>query len=516
MAELMNEWSLLKSGSDIRGIATKLSDTDEITLTNVNIEKIIFGFLLLLKNASGLNFSQMTVAVGYDTRLSSDRIKIVAIQSLRSLGVTVYDCGISTTPSMYTAIKILSCTASIEITASHQPANYNGMKFFTINGGLSEDDIQMILEVAQSAQFQKIFKQNGMFEDGEVKEIRILDYYSSNIRKKICDTIGKKEEDKPLSGLKIVVDAGGGVGGFFVEEVLKPLGADVSGSVFLEPDGNFSNHMPNPEDPSAMESLKRATLAVRADIGIVFDTDVDRVAFVDEKGEEINRNKLIALASEIVLREHPGASIVTDSVTSDFLKLFIEERDGIHVKFKRGYHNVITAAKNLNSGGADCQLAIETSGHAAFRENNFIDDGAYLAAKIIIRLIQLKQENKNFGDILDDLKTEKEYLEIRLPIITRENEYSNIQKLFSHIKNSIKNVKSCEVDDTNVDGLRLKFNSHWQNGWCLLRKSIHEPVLVLFLESYISNGISLILSTIKPIFEKFDFFVDTSLLSIKK
>lgn len=123
-------------------------------------------------------------------------------------------------------------------------------------------------------------------------------------------------------GWKIVVDAGNGSGGFFAD-LLEDLGADVSGSQFLEPNGTFPNHVPNPEDPTAMESAARAVRSANADLGIVFDTDVDRSAVVAADGSEVNRNRLIAALSAIVLEEHPGSTIVTDSVTSTGLAKFI-------------------------------------------------------------------------------------------------------------------------------------------------------------------------------------------------
>jgi phosphomannomutase len=124
--------------------------------------------------------------------------------------------------------------------------------------------------------------------------------------------------------------------------VLEPLGAVTRGSQFLEPDGMFPNHIPNPEDKKAMESITKAVLEQKADLGIIFDTDVDRAAAVDSSGRELNRNRLIALMAAIVLAEHPGTTVVTDSVTSDGLTTFIEGKlGGKHHRFKRGYKNVI-------------------------------------------------------------------------------------------------------------------------------------------------------------------------------
>ena len=166
----------------------------------------------------------------------------------------------------------------------------------------------------------------------------------------LCDIIrkgvnSKENFDRPLTGMKIVVDAGNGSGGFFADMVLKELGADTEGSQFLDPDGNFPNHSPNPEDKEAMASAVQCVVNSKADLGVVFDTDVDRSAVIDSNGKEINRNKLIALLAEIVLKETPGATIVTDSVTSDGLHKFITSKGGKHLRFMRGYKNVINKGK---------------------------------------------------------------------------------------------------------------------------------------------------------------------------
>ena len=192
--------------------------------------------------------------------------------------------------------------------------------------------------------------------------------YAARLRRLICEGVQAEDYNRPLAGFRIVVDAGNGAGGFYARDVLEPLGADVSGSQFLEPDGRFPNHIPNPENPEAMASVCAATLKAGADLGVIFDTDVDRAGCVGADGREINRNRLIALAAAIVLEDAPGGTIVTDSVTSSGLKTFLEQTlGGVHCRFKRGYKNVINEAQRLCAAGVCAPLAIETSGHAALR-----------------------------------------------------------------------------------------------------------------------------------------------------
>lgn len=171
------------------------------------------------------------------------------------------------------------------------------------------------------------------------------------------------------------MNAGNGSGGFFTWDVLDKLGADTFGSLHLNPDGMFPNHIPNPEDKKAMGLTREAVLDHSADLGIVFDTDVDRSGVVDSKGNPINGDRLIALMSAIVLREHPSTTIVTDARTSVGLSQFIADRGGRHCLYRVGYRNVIDKGIQLNKDGIDTQLMMEVSGHGALKENHFLDDG---------------------------------------------------------------------------------------------------------------------------------------------
>ena len=140
-----------------------------------------------------------------------------------------------------------------------------------------------------------------------------------------------------------------------------------------------------------MESIRQAVIQNKADLGLIFDTDVDRSSAVDQNGREISRNAIVAMAAALIAKEHPGTTVVTDSITSDQLTEYLEQCLGLkHLRYKRGYRNVINKAMELNEHGIDSQLAIETSGHAAYKENYFLDDGAYLATKIVIKLAQIR------------------------------------------------------------------------------------------------------------------------------
>lgn len=491
-------WEQFKSGTDIRGIASQGINGEDVNLTNEVIGKIVKSFALWLSEHCSKNTSQLTVSVGHDSRISAQRIKNEAINSLTSMGINVLDCSLSSTPAMFMTTIDLNCDGAIQITASHHPFNRNGLKFFTKDGGLNSKDIESILLVAQQ---NKSYTTSAW---GTVSKIDYMDKYAYSLRKLICDEVDSDDFNHPLNGFKIVVDAGNGAGGFYAKKVLLPLGADISGSQFLEPDGMFPNHIPNPENSEAIESVRKATVKNGADLGIIFDTDVDRCGAIDCCGTEINRNRLIALASAIVLNEHPGATIVTDSVTSKGLHEYIhKDLGGIHHRFKRGYKNVINEAIRLNELGIDCPLAIETSGHAALRENYFLDDGAYLITKIIIKMAQLKKCNKSLSSLISNLKEPLETIELRISINTQDFK-SYGEKIIEDLKSHAKSIASWETVENNYEGVRINFNSSEQNGWALLRLSVHDPMMPLNIESDVTGGSLRILEQIYLFLSKYE------------
>ena len=326
----------LKSGTDIRGVASEGVAGQEINLTNDVVASISNGFLLWLSDKVNKNVADLKVSVGRDSRISGPRIAQVVTTEFEKAGVKVMDCSLASTPSMFMTTVDLECDGAVQITASHHPFNRNGLKFFTREGGLEGSDIEQILQYAQDG------KKPELSDKGNIQQIDYMSKYCDHL----CDIIKKgvnaEDYDHPLKGFKIVVDAGNGVGGFYADKVLEKLGADTKGSRYLDPDGMFPNHVPNPENKQAMESICQAVLESKADLGVIFDTDVDRGGAVDKSGNEINRNRLVALASAIALEGNEGGTIVTDSITSSGLKEFIEkDLGGKHYRYRRGYKNVI-------------------------------------------------------------------------------------------------------------------------------------------------------------------------------
>lgn len=491
---LEEKWASFKSGSDIRGIGVRSAQNEPLYLSDEVVERITCGFVELLRKNRTEDLP-VSVAVGMDTRISSQRIKKSVISALVKMGVTVYDCDHSSTPAMFMTTVNLNCTGAIEVTASHHPYDKNGLKFFTRLGGLSADEIKEILLYAQENQF--IYAE----KFGTVEEYDHMKVYAEGLRKMICDGVNATDYSRPLRGFKIVVDAGNGIGGFYATKVLAPLGADIRGSRYLDYDGMFPNHVPNPEDAKAMKSIKEAVVENSARLGVIFDTDVDRAACVDAGGVEINGNRLVALASAIAVENNEGATIVTDSITSDGLNDFIEHKLGArHLSYKRGYRNVIDKQIELNHSAINCPLAIETSGHAAFRENYYLDDGAYLVTKIIIKMVQLEKEGKKISDLLSGLKEAREKLSLRFTV-TKSDFRLYGEEIIASLNGYAPSCDGWTVRKDTYEGIRVSVDENNGNGWFVLRMSVHDPVMPLNIESNETGGTLKICETLYKFME---------------
>ena len=471
----------LQNGSDIRGVSLEGVPGEPKTLGSEEAAALTRGFILWLQVKTGKSPQDMKISVGHDSRISADALKQTLIYTMMDAGIKVFDCGLSSTPAMFmsTIFDEYGCDGAIMITASHLPFNRNGFKYFSKEGGLDKSDISKIIELAERGAAP------ASTTPGSVEETDLIGVYADYLRTKIKKEVAHPAHpDRPLEGIKIVVDAGNGAGGFFATRILKPLGADITGSQFLEPDGNFPNHEPNPENKAAMASISKAVLENHADLGLIFDTDVDRSAAVDKNGKEISRNGIVALAAALIAVEHPGTTVVTDSITSDQLTVYLEKCLGLkHLRFKRGYRNVINKSIELNEEGIDSQLAIETSGHAAYKENFFLDDGAYLATKIVIKEAQLFQKGADIGVMIESLEEPKEAIEVRFPIDGADFKVYGDQVL-AGLKVWVKAYedRGLSIVEPNYEGVRINFDLPEVKGWCLLRKSLHDPIMPLNVE----------------------------------
>ena len=483
----------LKSGTDVRGTAIETKEEGPVQLTDPVVEAIALGFLCWCEKRLGRPASRLSIALGRDSRLSGPRILAALSRAFTARGAQCLDCGLASTPSMFMAVLDLPCDCAVQVTASHHPYHRNGLKFFTRDGGLDGPDVVEILDLAQRGACPP------EAAGGSCAPCTHMEQYAAHLREIIKSGIGAADYERPLAGFKIAVDAGNGAGGFYAGQVLAPLGADVSGSQFLDPDGRFPNHIPNPENAGAMESASRMVVDSGADLGIIFDTDVDRAGVVDRQGREINRNRLVAIASAIALEDAPGGTVVTDSITSDGLHDYIETTlGGVHRRFQRGYKNVINEALRLNALGVDCPLAMETSGHAALRENYFLDDGAYLVTKIIIKMAALKRDGKDLEDLLAPLREPAEALEVRVPILEedfRARGNRAVDELEAYAR-----AQGWAIAPDNFEGVRVSFPAGEGDGWFLVRLSVHDPILPINVESNASGGAEAIREKLRGFF----------------
>uniref|UniRef100_A0A7N1A0A8 phosphoglucomutase (alpha-D-glucose-1,6-bisphosphate-dependent) n=1 Tax=Kalanchoe fedtschenkoi TaxID=63787 RepID=A0A7N1A0A8_KALFE len=510
----------LQNGSDVRGVALDGEKGRAVDLTPPAVEAIATSFgewvRRNLEKEEGRPVQAVRISLGRDPRVSGASLSVAVFAGLARAGCLAFDMGLATTPAcfMSTVLPPFSYDASIMMTASHLPYTRNGLKFFTKKGGLTSPEVEEICDAAARKYATRQAKVSTMVSPPV--RVDFMSVYAKHLRDIIQERVNHPlHYDTPLQGFQIIVNAGNGSGGFFTYDVLDKLGADTFGSLHLNPDGMFPNHIPNPEDKTAMAVTRAAVLQNKADLGIVFDTDVDRSGVVDSEGNPINGDKLIALMSAIVLREHPGSTIVTDARTSMALTRFIAARGGQHCLYRVGYRNVIDKGVQLNKDGIESHLMMETSGHGALKENYFLDDGAYMVVKIIIEMVRMKLEgsNEGIGSLIKDLEEPLQSVELRMNIVS-EPKYAKAKGIevietFNRFVTEGK-LKGWELDscgdcwvsegclvdsndapapiDAQMYRAKVWDEEHGQHGWVHIRQSIHNPNIAINMQSSLPGG----------------------------
>lgn len=527
----MTDLKKLQNGSDIRGVAIETEGGKPVNLTQNSVVRIGAAFALFAADRANKPASELRIAIGRDSRLSGEQLTVWLADGIASVGANAYDGGLASTPAMFMCcVNELHFDAGIMVTASHLPMERNGMKFFTaIAGGLEKADITAILASAEEAAFPIAAQR------GQCGTVDVMTPYVNGLKEKILSALGCAKDEKPFSGLKIVVDAGNGAGGFFAERLLEPLGADITGSRFLEPDGRFPNHQPNPENADAMRSICDAVTETGADFGIIFDTDVDRAGAVlpsDGGVIALDRNRLIALMTAILVRQYGPITVVTDSITSTGLTDFINSLGCCHHRFKRGYRNVINEAKRLlaleeaarkakeetdaefanailanailaDAIFANAILAMETSGHGALRENYFLDDGAYIIVKLLVALVEARREGKTLNELIANLKEPCESAEARLNVLLDDTaDYT--AAVLETVEKHFSNLPGFEIVQPNYEGVRVNADETHGNGWFLVRRSLHDPLMPCNIESNSVGGMRLIAAELYNALRAFD------------
>ncbi|XP_058079327.1 uncharacterized protein LOC131227544 isoform X1 [Magnolia sinica] len=522
--EIVGQIKRLQNGPDIRGVALEGEKGRTVDFTPQAVEAIAESFgEWVINGLDGVGgkkeAGQVRVSVGRDPRISGPSLSVALFKGLAHAGCLAFDMGLATTPACYmsTLLSPFAYDASIMMTASHLPYTRNGLKFFTPKGGLSSSEVEEICDRAARKYANWLIKGlRNVRPTSAPTRVDFMSTYAHHLRTIIKETVRHPlHYDTPLKGFKIVVNAGNGSGGFFTWDVLEKLGADTTGSLNLEPDGMFPNHIPNPEDKIAMSLTKAAVLEGKAHLGIVFDTDVDRSGVVDEAGNTINGDRLIALMAAIVLREYPGTTIVTDARTSVALTRFITSRGGHHCLYRVGYRNVIDKGVQLNKDGIETHLMMETSGHGALRENNFLDDGAYMVVKIIIEMVRMKLDgsDEGIGSLIRDLEDPVESVELRMNVLSQPNEAKKkgaeaVETLRKYIEEG--RLSGWELDlcgdcwvsdgcladsndepaaiDAHMYRIKVMDEEHGQHGWIHIRQSVHNPNIALNLQSSVPGG----------------------------
>jgi len=385
------------------------------------------------------------VSVGRDGRLSGPELVQHLIQGLVDSGCSVSDVGMVPTPVLYYAANVLAGKSGVMLTGSHNPPDYNGFKIVIAGDTLANEQIQKLRQRIETGDLSE-----GV---GQAEQVDVLDSYFKRIR-----------DDVALARpLKVVVDCGNGVAGVIAPQLIEALGCKVI-PLFCEVDGNFPNHHPDPGKLENLEDLIAKVQAEKADLGLAFDGDGDRVGVVTNAGTVIYPDRLLMLFAKDVVARNPGADIIFDVKCTRRLTPLISGYGGRPVMWKTG-HSLIK--KKMKETGA--LLAGEMSGHIFFKERWYgFDDGIYSAVRLLEILSQDKRAAEQvFSAFPNDISTP----EINIQV-TEESKFSIIEALH-------RDAYWGEANITTLDGVRVDY----PKGWGLVRASNTTPVLVLRFEA---------------------------------
>ena len=418
---------------DIRGLAGR-----DLTVSVAELIGKAFGTF-----AAGKGVERVTV--GRDGRVSGPRLIKGLIKGIRSTGVDVIDLGLTPSPVVYYSLFNLPVGGGVQVTGSHNPPEYNGFKICLGKSTIHGKDIQHLHTIIEKGKFRK--------GKGTLERRDIIPEYKANIRANI--TI-----QRPV---KVVIDGGNGVGGWIAVPLLRSMGCKVKG-IYCKVDGRFPNHMADPTVPENLTDLIRAVKREKAELGIAYDGDADRIGVVDSRGKVIWGDMLLVLFARDVLSKQPGAKIIGEVKCSDNLYSDIAKHGGEPIMWKTG-HSLIKA--KMRSSGA--LLAGEMSGHMFFADRHYgYDDGIYASARL---LEILSRSRRSLRSHLDDIPKTYSTPEIRVPV-------ADDKVKFSIVKRVVKRFAK-DFDVSTVDGVRIRF----PDGWGLVRASNTQPILVTRYEA---------------------------------
>ncbi len=421
---------------DIRGIAGK-----DLTASFAHNLGLTYAEWAIEKTGR----TKLKISVGRDCRLTSDEYAAALIEGLRSGGLDVLDIGVCPTPLTYFSIHHYKTDGGIMITGSHNPAEYNGFKIGLGKDTLHGEQIQELKRVMMSAKF-------GTRPKGTLSTASIIPEYIDYVAAQI----------KPAKKLKVVLDAGNGTASNVAPELFHKMNAEVI-PLFCELDGRFPNHHPDPTVPKNLSALIDAVKKHKADFGIGYDGDSDRIGAVDENGKIIYGDELMVIFAREVLKTHPGATIISEVKSSQRLYQDIKKHGGNGIMWKTG-HSLIKS-KMKETGAA---LAGEMSGHIFFADRWFgFDDAIYSSA----RLYEIVARSGTLSSLISDLSPVVNTPEIRIDC--------EEDKKFALIEEAAKVLMDSQATLTTIDGLRVDYSDHWG----LIRASNTQPVIVMRFEA---------------------------------
>jgi phosphomannomutase / phosphoglucomutase len=409
--------------------------------------------------------------VGRDVRPSSDSFFEALVEGLTTGGVSVIDIGVVPTPVFYFAAKKWGVRGGVMITASHNPSEFNGFKVLRGEGTIFGADILALRDVALGS----LPEPGG----GRVSRRDASAEYVERVT-------GDVSLARPVS---FAVDGGNGTAGLVTRELFAKLGVKPL-ELFMEPDGTFPNHHPDPTVPKNLTALTAAVLASKLELGVAFDGDSDRIGVIDDRGQILWGDRLLALFARDVLREHPGATVIFEVKCSESLIEDIARHGGKPLMWKAGHSLIKQKMRETNA-----LLAGEMSGHIFFADRYYGYDDALYAACRLLEIVS--RARSPLSGLLADLPQYETTPEIRVAC-EDERKFDVVRSVRDHFR------KTHEVID--VDGARVKFDG----GWGLVRASNTQPALVLRFEASTTERLDAIKSEVALVLGR---YVDVSTLT---
>ncbi len=418
---------------DIRGI------------TDTNLTQQVCYWIGRAFAAQAISQSQHTAALGRDGRLSSLGIEQALGQGLVDGGMHVTSVGQVPTPVLYYATHALETGTGIMITGSHNPPEYNGLKMMIGGVTLAEELIQML--------YQRLQHNDLSDAEGSLEQADLSNQY-------IDSALATAKLARPL---RVAVDCGNGVAGELAPKLIEALGCDVI-PLFCEIDGNFPNHHPDPAEPENLQDLVNAVKTERADIGLAFDGDGDRLGVITPTGEIIWPDKMMMLFAQDIIARNPGTPVIFDVKCSKHLERIISEAGGDAIMWKTGHSHIKAKIKQTNAA-----LAGEFSGHICFGERWYgFDDALYTA----VRLLELLSQTELDADAL--------FAQYPITFSTPEIKIHTTEtRKFEVMDALVANQGFKDGRLTAIDGIRIDFDDRWG----LIRPSNTSPVLSLRFEA---------------------------------